>query len=380
MERTGDDLRADILDPVRVAIDAGPLYGHRTGVGVAASGIIESLTTRPDVVVDPFLVSFRAAPHAGHRRLPVPGIVASHVWSRSSRPGADRWFAATDLVHGTNYVVPPTRLPAVVSVYDCWFLRHPELASAVVRRAGHRLHRAAGSGAWIHTCSADTEAQVRDLLGTDRVVTVPLGRPPALPEADARQAAPVESWVGGNPFVFAIGTEEQRKDLGMLIDAFGLLAGEMPDVRLVLAGAGGDATPAVDQALARLPASTVARVRRLGPIDDGLKHWLLRRSTVLAYPSLDEGFGFPLLEAQAASTPVVASDVGAIGEVAGAGVVLVTGRDPQRFAEQLRRTITDGALRLGLIDAGHRNLGRFTWEQTADGLVRLYRTAVETGR
>ena len=116
---------ADLPDPpVRVAIDVGPLYGHRTGVGVATAGLIEALSARDDVVLDPFVVSFRSKPEAGHRRLPLPGIVASHLWARSHWPRLDRWANGAQVVHGTNYVVPPTSLPSVVSVYDCWFLRH----------------------------------------------------------------------------------------------------------------------------------------------------------------------------------------------------------------------------------------------------------------
>ena len=158
------------------------------------------------------------------------------------RPRIDRWTRGADVVHGTNYVVPPTSLPSVVSVYDCWFLRHPELATPVVRRAGRRLRRAVEHGAWVHASSDATAAEVRTLLGTDRVVTVHLGTP-AGPAAGGRAAAPSHRRrLGGRPFVLAIGTEERRKDLVRLVAAF---AGRLDDgaVRLVLAGAPGDASP-----------------------------------------------------------------------------------------------------------------------------------------
>ena len=97
---------------------------------------------------------------------------------------------------------------------------------------------------------------------------------------------------------------------------------------------------------------------------------------MLAYPSLDEGFGFPILEAQLAATPVVASDVGAVSEIGGDGVLLVDGRDPAAFASALGRAIADGGLRLGLIEAGQRNVRRFDWADTAERLVGLYRELV----
>src|SRR5690606_20448895 len=110
---------------MHIALDVGPLYGPRTGVGEAVAGMRGALDARADVNVRGYLVSRRAVPRQGDHKLPVPGIVAAHAWSRGDVPRADRWLAGCDVVHGTNYVAPPTRLPTVVSVYDCWFLAHP---------------------------------------------------------------------------------------------------------------------------------------------------------------------------------------------------------------------------------------------------------------
>jgi glycosyltransferase involved in cell wall biosynthesis len=292
-------------------------------------------------------------------------------------PKVDRWARDDDLVHGTNYVVPPTSLPSVVSVYDCWFLRHPRRATPVVRRAGQRLRRAADHGAWIHASSDATAREVRGLLGTDRVVTVHLG-PPIDPVVRSDADPAVAERLGGSRFVLAIGTEEHRKDLGRLVTAFDALGDRR--ATLVLAGSRGDASADVDRAIAQLPATVAAHVVRLGRVDDGTKHWLLHHAAVLAYPSLDEGFGFPIVEAQLAGTPVVATDVGSIAEVGGEGVLLVEPSDTEGLTGALGRALDDDDLRLSLIEAGRRNAGRFSWSATADGLVELYRTAIGAGR
>lgn len=359
-----------------LAIDIGPLYGHRTGVGVAVDGLVTALRSRDDVELAPYLVSFRSSPDAHHRKLPLPGIVASHVWSRSDRPTADRWLGQVDVVHGTNYVAPPTGHPTVISVYDCWFLENPDGASPLVKRAGRTLRRRVADGAWIHTSSASTAEQARRLLDTDRVVSIHLGPPPASVTVPTSSPAGLEPLLGPT-FVLAIGTEERRKDLPTLVAAFGQLATDRPDLRLALAGARGDQSSAVDSAVAALADDARERVHRLGPVDDTTKAWLLRHASVLAYPSLDEGFGFPILEAQAAGTPVVASDVGSVGEIAGAGAVLVSGRSATGFAEQLAAVVDGTTSRLLLISAGHENLARFSWEATADGLMALYRRAID---
>lgn len=359
-------------DVLRVVVDAGPLYGPRTGVGEAAAGMRAALAARTDIELSGYLLSARSTPRPGDRKLPLPGIVASYVWSRTDWPRADRWMGDAQVVHGTNYVAPPTALPTVISVYDCWFLSHPDQATPLVRRAGMRLRRRVAAGAWVHTGAAAVADEAAQLLGTDRVVTVPLGPPPPVPALGELGLPPLAERLGGRPFVLALGTHERRKALPLLVRAFALVAAEHPDVLLVLAGGPGDDSPAIDEAVAALPASAASRVVMPGFVDAGTKHWLLRRSAVLAYPSVYEGFGFPLLEANAAGTPVVASRVGAIPEVAGDAAVMVAERTPEAFAAALTGTLSDEAARRNLVEAGARNLARFDWDRTAEGLVALY--------
>jgi glycosyltransferase involved in cell wall biosynthesis len=361
---------------LRLAIDVGPLYGHRTGVGVAVAGMVGALNERSDVALDPYLISFRTDPEPGHRRLPLPGIAASHLWSRADRPGADRWLPDCDVVHGTNYVAPPSRLPTVVSVYDCWFLEHPDLAVPIVRRAGRTLRRVVDRGGWVHTSSETTAARVGDLLDTDRVATVHLGPPAPIPESSDLAEPPAARDLAGRPFVVAIGTEERRKDLPLLVEAFARVT--VDDAVLVLAGAAGDQTGEVGAAIEAQSGAVRDRIHRLGPVTEPAKHWLLRHASVLAYPSRDEGFGFPILEAQLAGTPVVARAVGAIPEVAGDGAELVRNDSAECLGDALDRVLTDGATRLRLLEAGHRNLHRFSWAATAAGLSDLYRAAQQS--
>lgn len=362
---------------MRVAFDVGPLYGARTGVGEAVSGMRTALAERADIELDGYLVSRRATPHPGHRKLPLPGIVAAHAWSRGDRPRADRWMHGVDVVHGTNYVAPPTSRPTVVSVYDCWFLAHPDQAAPLVRRAGHVLRRRVADGAWVHTGAEAISAEARQVLATERVVTVPLGPPAAIPPLGDLAVPPAAELIGGRPFVLAVATQERRKDIGLLVQAFAELAPRQPDTLLVLAGATGDDTESVEAALAALTPPVAERVVQLGFVDEPVKHWLLRSAAVLAYPSRDEGFGFPVLEGHSAGTPVVACRVGSLPDVGGDAVAFVDARTPGALAATIERVLTDTALRLELIGAGYRNLARFDWAATASGLVDLYRKATE---
>ena len=389
---------------VSVAIDEGPLHGPRTGIGNAVAWLIDALedladqgapfasasepesdacegdgpasgSTAPETLeLLPYLTSMRASVSAPTRRLPLPAAVAHRLWSRTGAVPMDRFLGAPDVVHGTNYVVPPTRCPRLVTVYDCWFLEHPGDAHPDVARAGRVLRRSVADGAHVVTSSEATAERIRDLLDTDRVTTIHLG-PPPFPAADAEPtpaATRVAETIDGAPFVLALGTVERRKDHGTLVAAFDRLAREHPSVGLVVAGGPGDASDGLAAALGRLDAATANRVHVLGRIDDPTKTWLLAHAAAVAYPSLDEGFGFPVLEAQSAGVPVVASSAGSIPEVAGTGALLSAPSDVDALAANLHWAVTSETKRTDLVERGRRNLKRFSWARTARDHLALY--------
>ena len=118
----------------------------------------------------------------------------------------------------------------------------------------------------------------------------------------------------------------------------------------------------------------------LGHVDDVTRSALLRNAALLAYPSSYEGFGFPVLEAMQAGTPVVAASGGAVAEVAGDAAVLVDESGVafvDALADALRRVVTDETLRHRLVESGHHRVEEFGWEKTAAGMVDLYREAAD---
>jgi len=357
------------------------LHGHRTGIGNAVAWTLDALAHQADLELLPYVLSTRAKITAPERRLPIPAAWAHRLWMHRS-PSLDRLLGRPDIVHGTNYVVPPTRCPQLISVYDCWFLEHPNDVSDDATRAAQLLRRAVGRGAHLVTCSAATSAQARVLLDTDRVHTVLLGPPPDRAADDHRDDGRNESggnWPAdlstldrGSPFILSLGTVERRKNVPQTVRAFARVADEHSTVNLVIAGAPGNDQAAVDQAINQLPDAVQRRVVRLGSINDELKSRLLFNASALAYPSLDEGFGFPLLEAQQAGLPVVASTAGSIPEVAGSAALYSAPTDVDALAANLHLAITSETVRTKLISQGHRNLERFSWASTADQLTQLY--------
>ncbi|MBU3689303.1 MAG: hypothetical protein B7C54_11265 [Acidimicrobiales bacterium mtb01] len=355
-----------------VACDTGPLHGPATGIARATAGLVDGLAEH-DVAVIPYVVSYRAQLSAGTRRLALPASLALRAWGRFDRPRADRFVCGADLVHGTNYVVPPSSLPRVVSVYDCWALDHPDLVHSDVRLAMRVLRRSIATGAVVHTSSQATAERLRAHFPHADVEVIHLGSTPlaAPPAAPSRRLADL---VGSRPFVLAMGTIEVRKNLPRFVRAFA--SANLPDTSLVIAGGDGNDRPALDAALAELAPDIRSRVVLTGRVDDGDASWLVHRARVLAYPSLDEGFGFPILEAFAAGVPVVASTEGSIPEVAGDGALLVDALDTDRLAAALTRAVVDDSERTRLVAAGRVRVGAFDWANTAERMVALYRRVV----
>lgn len=372
LETTSDDAAtaSDVDAPVKVAFDIGPAIGSPSGVPNAVGWTHEALTGLAAVALVPYVTSMRASVRPPIRRLPIPAAVALRTWAHGW-PRVDRWLGRPDVVHGTNYVVPPSQAARVVSVYDCWFLDHPEDTLPDVRRAAAVLRRSVADGAHVVTSSDATTRRARELLDTDRIRTVLLGPPRVEAPPDERPTAlpPLDE----GPFILSLSTIERRKNVPTLVRAFARLAHEHPSARLVIAGASGNDAGAVAREIARLAPDTAARVVRTGPVDDASKRWLLHQARALAYPSLDEGFGFPILEAQAAGTPVVASTAGSIPQVAGPAALLSPALDAEALAANLYWILNDDAMHAKLVRRGRANLDRFSWDRTARELVGVYR-------
>lgn len=365
------------MTALRVGFDTSPLYGPKTGVGFAVEAVRDAFMAQAaagshdQVELVPYVLSLRARPAPTTTRLPIPAAVAQRCWAVGDHPRADRWLRDIDVLHGTNYVVPPSRRPRVVSVYDCWFLRHPDSATPNVRLAGRVLRRAVAGGAVVHASSHATADAVRELLPGAAVHTVHLA---ALPLPAPPPEAPIAS-LAGRPYVLAIGTLERRKNLPRLVAAFGRLAAEQADLQLVLAGGDGDDRRAIDEAVDAL-GEHASRVLFTGRISEPVRSWLLHHAAALAYPSLDEGFGFPLLDAMQARVPVVASDAGSIPEVAGDAALLCPATDVDALAANLSLAITSPSVRLDLVTAGSRRVDHFSWQRCARELAAVYRAAI----
>lgn len=381
---------------MRVAIDARPaLDPRRTGVGIYAQQLIRHLPLAdPD---DDYVAWYLHArgllrPRSFFADVPAPNLTekASRFPARIFQPASWRlgvprveWLVDFDLFLATNFLAPATRYTdrVVPVVHDLAFRRYPETAPHIDARWRGRFAAALNEAPAVIVPSESVASDLRESYAVDRdhvhVVHhgVDAGAFAPVPQG-AIEAVRRRYGIPGS-YVLFVGGIEPRKNLELLVRAFA--SSDARHLSLVLAGGPvrwfPQALERLEATIELLPPGVRGRIVCTGYVSERDKHALLSGATVLAYPSLYEGFGFPVLEGFAAGIPVLTSDVSSLPEVAGDAAVLVDPGDVEAIATALSELVADDDLRAVLSAAGVARAARFTWEATARATAAVLREA-----
>ncbi|QYG92454.1 glycosyltransferase family 4 protein [Iamia sp. SCSIO 61187] len=363
--------------PPRVALTLEQCW-HRVPGGSATSilALAGALADRDDVDVVGVAARHPEPPPAPWEppipvhHLPLPRLALYETWHAVRRPRVERATGPVDLVHATAVAVPGSRAPLVVTVHDLAFLAEPDHATRHGLRFFRRGTELARRHARLVLVPSEATAEECRRAGFDpgRIRIVPWGVD-ATP-AGAEDVTRVRAAYGlDRPYVLFVGTVEPRKNLPRLVEAMAALGRD--DVELVLVGAEG-----WNEDLAALLDALPGRSRTLGFLPTGSLGPLYAGAAAVAYPSIREGFGLPVLEAMAQGAAVVTSSGTATEEVAGDAAVLVDPRSVDAIAAGLDRVLSDpeGARTLGA--RARDRAATYTWDRTADLTVAAYREAL----
>ena len=285
-----------------------------------------------------------------------------------------------DVLHSAALTAPlATRAANVVVMHDTTWITAPDhgtgqaattrLWRTVVPHVARRADR-------VIAVSEAAATDVRDLLGVApaRIDVVPNGygrkvSVPPTPEAELRGRL----GLGGGPIVLNVAMLKLHKNQARLVRALPRIRDAVPGAQLVIAGA---PTPYGEQLLAETAALGLdGAVVLAGYVSDADLEGLYSAASAFVFPSLNEGFGLPLLEAMARGLPVVASNVSSLPEIAGDAALLVDPGSVEAIADATVRAITDEPTRSRLVEAGRRRPGAFTWERCAAGTLASWERA-----
>jgi glycosyltransferase involved in cell wall biosynthesis len=361
---------------VRLALDATPLLGQRSGVGRYVTGLLHGLAEEaPELRPRLTLFSVRGELPADlpptARRAPgrFPARLLRPLWAHTPLPPVEILTGCVDVFHGTNFVLPPAaRAGGVVTIHDLAFLRYPETVTGDVAHYRTLVPRALRRAAAVVTVSEAVAEEVRaEYPGIcPPVVVAPNGVEPAWARAEPASDEDLRRLGLPERFLLFVGNLEPRKNLGVLLRAHSAARRADSAVpRLVLVGPSGwgdrwqGGAPNPDD---------VVQAGYLGA--DDLRR-VVARADGVCMPSRYEGFGLPVLEALAVGRPVLASDIPAHREVAQGHATLLPPDDVEAWAGAL-----SAVERAASTPAGRRaHAAGFTWRKSAARHLEAYRSA-----
>jgi glycosyltransferase involved in cell wall biosynthesis len=300
-------------------------------------------------------------------------IPQARLWTHT-RLAAELHRRSPDVFFTPAHVIPLSyHGRTVATIHDLGYHHFPESHPRRQRAYLRWSTRHNGRRSW--RVIADSQTTKEDLIrfdgiSPDKIVVIYPGVDPELcPVTDAsRITAVLQTHNINPPYFLFLSTLQPRKNLSRLIDAY--VQSGVPH-QLVLAGKPGWLSQPILDKIASLPAPLSEKIILPGYIPDADKAALLSGATAILYPSLYEGFGFPVLEAQACGTAVLTSTTSSLPEVAGDAALLVDPLDTAALAAGICRLAQDETLRRALVEKGLVNVRRFNWGDTAVQVLNL---------
>ncbi len=373
---------------MRIALDARTIYApQRRGIG---KSLLELYRHLPDVRPDWRVIAYHRSDCPVDALLPEPFVTPRMIempgdrfnaWDRFRLPFACRRDRVDVLHCPANHCPDWMPIPTVVTIHDLIPLDLPEGQPAKPTQRFDRSVRTACRKASAITCPSEyTRSRLIDDMNADpaRVFVTPwadFGKPPSVDLAGRIRI--FEKYRVEPPFILHFGAAESRKNTRRVIEAWAGMRKQIKSrARLLIVGLDAKAQAELATCTARLGIESSVVLHGFADEDDIPA--LMRMADVLAYPSLSEGFGLPILEAFAAGTAVITSDRTSLPEVAGDAAQIVDPEDFNTITKAMHKLLTDPVYRRELVRRGLSQLKDFNWHRAAEAFAKAVESAAET--
>ncbi|HEX2721347.1 MAG TPA: glycosyltransferase family 1 protein [Gemmatimonadaceae bacterium] len=313
-------------------------------------------------------------PAANFRKVVCPVIAMSRAfrysWEQTMLP-LQLLREKPALTHSLGYVSPLAAPgPQVVSVHDVNYLGHTGRRTALGRRAFQFfVERTVQRAERVITISEFSKGEIirhMNVPATKVTVIHLAGKQTVTDQKEVNGAAELLRDIG-RPYIMAFSSLSAHKNIGRLIAAYTKISHSVPHA-LVLVGH----LPEKSSARSEMESAETDRIHFTGHLPDADVDALMQNASLFAFPSLYEGFGMPVIDAQQAGVPVACSSAGALPEVAGDGAVVFDPHSVDDMASALQRCLLDIDLRQTLVADGYENARRFSWDRAARETLRVY--------
>ncbi|MGB5984746.1 MAG: glycosyltransferase family 1 protein [Desulfobacterales bacterium] len=363
---------------LKIAVDTRPLSYPLTGIGVYVKFLLQALQ-QADQVNHYLLISngpicFELA---NPRWRKIEGSITKRLFSTLWMQLLGPWAAIRhriDLFWSPRHHLPlllPAKIPSILTIHDLTYRFYPH----TMTRANYWVERLLmpPSALRAQRIVTDARATARDLTRTMGIpaakIRVIYPGPPGLTDGKQAERPRKLPDLPRRYFLF-VGTLDPRKNFAGLFEAFARLNPEKKDLHLVIVGASGWKNQEFHAMLKHHP--TASRLLFTGYVSRDQLQIIYERAIALVFPSFYEGFGFPILEAMAAGTPVITADRSSLPEVAGNGAIQVDPHDIPALTRAMRRVYSSPDLRRNLIAGGRIQYRNFSWEGAAQQMLRVF--------
>ena len=372
---------------MRVCIDATPLLLRSAGVKNYLYYWIlhlRKLAGEDSILTFPHGMRMGSLNHEGSvagLRSTLGGLAWLHAANYSGLPVLNWLGRRVDVFHASQQLRNPprnTRLTATLHDLTCWLMpeMHTPANVAAAKQFAEKVLRRADGLIAISECTRSDAVRILGLRPEKIEVVYPGVAEAFFQTTPATIQAAQEKYGLARPYILFVGTVEPRKNLAVLLDAYQQLSrGVREEFELVVAGPVGWA----ERSLIERLRSGAGGVRYLGYVPETALPGLTAGATVFVYPSLYEGFGFPVAQAMAAGVPVVTSNISSLPEITGGAALLVDPRSVADLGAAIERAVGSPALRADLTRRGSIKAREYGWETCATTALGFFQKLAGTG-